>query len=353
LLAALVIGMLFLLVVVRRPRRRVAETSSEIALFLGFTLLPFAPWVVKNWVQTGNPFFPLLNSWFLSNTGTTTLSPSFNGVGILQKRHWLYDESLAQILALPLRVFFSGQDDHPQFFDGVLTPALIAFLPWAFKGKWLEDKKLLAGFAAIFLFYALFLVDMRIRYILPIVPPLIILAVYGIFNVYMNIKRPIYLFAVLVVVAVWHGMYVGRYFREAAPIGFLSGAETRDAYLDRMLPEYSAFQYINHLTPPSARIYLLFIGRRAYYCDRNYFHDGGDLPWYLLAAATRVQNADQIVRLMREKNITHFLAREDLLTTFLAQNLSPKQAAVWNQFAQNRLTLLFRNRGHAVYEVRG
>jgi len=353
LLAALVIGMLFLLVIVRRPRRRVAEISCEIGLFLGFTLLPFVPWVIKNWVQTGNPFFPLLNSWFLSNTGTTTLSPSFNGVGILQKRHWLYDESLAQILALPLRIFFSGQDDRPQFFDGVLTPVLIVFLPWAFKGKWLEDKKLLVGFAAIFLFYALFLVDMRIRYILPIVPPLIILAVYGVFNVYLDIKHPIYLFAVIVAAGIWHGKYVWHYFREAAPIGFLSGAETRDVYLDRMLPEYSAFQYINHSTPPSARIYLLFIGRRAYYCDRNYFHDGGDLPWYLLAAITRAQHADQIVRLMREKNITHFIAREDLLTTFLAQNLSPGQAAVWNQFAQNRLTLLFRDRGHAVYELHG
>ncbi|HEX7229209.1 MAG TPA: phospholipid carrier-dependent glycosyltransferase, partial [Candidatus Binatia bacterium] len=154
LLAALVIGILFLLVIVHRPRRRIAETSREVALFLGFILLGFAPWLLKNWVQTGNPFFPLLNSWFLSNTGTTTFSPSFNGVGILQKRHWLYDESLAQILALPLRIFFSGQDDRPQFFDGVLTPVLIAFLPWAFKGKWLEDKKLFAGFAAIFLFYA-------------------------------------------------------------------------------------------------------------------------------------------------------------------------------------------------------
>ena len=120
-----------------------------------------------------------------------------------------------------------------------------------------------------------------------------------------------------------------------------------------MLPEYSAFQYINHSTPPSARIYLLFVGRRAYYCDRNYFHDGGDLPWYLLTAITRAQNADQIVRAMRERNITHLIAREDLLATFLAHNLSPSEAAVWNQFAQTRLTLMFRDRGHAVYQLHG
>jgi hypothetical protein len=338
---------------VRPPRRRFAASSRDIGLFLGLMLLPFLPWVVKNWWQTGNPFFPLLNSWFLSNTGSTNLTPSFNGLGILQKRQWLYDESLAEILALPLRIFFTGKDDHPQFFDGVLTPVLIAFLPWAFKGKWLEEKKLLAAFAALFLFYALFLVDMRIRYILAIVPPLVILAVYGVFNLYLNIKRPGYLFAVILAVGIWHGAYVWRYFREAAPIAFLSRAEGRDVYLERMLPEYNAFQYINHSTPLSARIYLLFVGRRAYYCNRNYFHDGGDLPWYLLAAVTRSQNVDQILGAMKEKNITHFIAREDLLATFLANNLSPNQVGLWNQFVQNRLTLAFRDRGHAVYQLHG
>ena len=44
----------------------------------------------------------------------------------------------------------------------------------------------------MFLVYALFLVDMRIRYILSIVPPLVILAVYGVFNIYLRIKRPVY-----------------------------------------------------------------------------------------------------------------------------------------------------------------
>ena len=353
LVAALVTIMLFLLVVARPPRRRAGETSGEIILFAGLMLLPFLPWLVKNWFQTGNPFFPLLNAWFLSTTGATSLSPSLGGIGILQKRQWLYDESPLQVLALPLRIFFSGQDDRPQFFDGVLTPVLIVFLPWAFRGKWSVEKKLLATFAAIFLFYALFLVDMRIRYILSIVPPLIILAVYGIFNIYLAIKRPIYLFIAILAFAVWHGAYGWRYFREAAPIAFLSHAESRGAYLDRMLPEYSAFQYINHSTPLTARIYLLFVGRRAYYCDRNYFHDGGDLPWYLLGAIKRAQNVDQIAGAMTEKKITHLITREDLLATFLAHNLTPSEAVLWNQFVQNRLTLVFRDRGHAVYQLHG
>jgi len=152
--------------------------------------LLFAPWLVKNWFQTGNPFYPLLGNLFASRSATPEAA-TFGGLGIFVKRELLYGENLGQILSLPLRIFFSGQDDNPQFFDGVLTPILILFLPWAFKGKWREDKKLLGSFAVLFLFYALLLVDLRVRYVLPIVPALVVLAVYGVFNVYIRIKRPV------------------------------------------------------------------------------------------------------------------------------------------------------------------
>ncbi len=137
------------------------------------------------------------------------------------------------------------------------------------------------------------------------------------------------------------------------PLGYLAGSESRDAYLARMLPEYKTFQYINRSTPPQAKIYLLFIGRRAYYCDREYFHDGGDLPGYLLAAIRRAKTADQIAQVLKEKRITHLMIREDLLTFFLTHNLTPNQAVVWNEFVQSRLSLNFRDRGHAVYQVNG
>jgi hypothetical protein len=120
-----------------------------------------------------------------------------------------------------------------------------------------------------------------------------------------------------------------------------------------MLPEYSSFKYIDSTVAPNAKIYLLFVGRRAYYCERDYFHDGGDLPGYLLAAIRAASSPDQIDQALRRKQITHLMAREELLTRFLSHNLTPKEAAVWNQFAQTRLELKFRDRGHAVYQLHG
>ncbi len=353
LVAALLISFLFLLVIVKPPLKRLTEIGRELFLFGGLTLLPFLPWLLKSWFQTSNPFYPLLGRWFPSTHVEIITGVNFGGLAILERRALLYGENSWQILGLPLRIFLSGQDDNPQLFDGVLTPILIVLLPWAFKGKWLEEKKCLAAYAFLFLSYALFLVDLRIRYILSIVPPLVILAVYGIFNVYLRITRPVYLFAGIVLFSAWHGIYLWGYFREAAPLRYLAGDESRHVYLTRVLPEYSSFEYINRRTPPAAKIYLLFIGRRAYYCQREYFHDGGDLPGYLLGVLRESKTPDQIEHALKRKQITHLMIREDLLANFLSHNLTPNQAAVWNQFAQNRLILNFRDRGHAVYQVHG
>jgi hypothetical protein len=265
----------------------------------------------------------------------------------------LYGESWWQIAALPLRLFFSGRDDNPQYFDGVLSPILIVLLPWAFKGKWLEEKKLLAAFALLYLAFAVFLADMRARYVLPIVPPLVALMIYGVFNVYLRIKRPGYLFAVLAFFALAHGFYLGRYFQAVRPLGYLAGLESRDAYLTRLVPEYSTFYYINHELPPTAKIYLLFIGRRGYYCERDYVHDGGELPGLLVSAIQSARDSSEIGKTLERKGITHLMAREGLLVRFLDNNLSPAQHILWNRFVTEHLRVRFRERGYALYQLNG
>ena len=167
----------------------------------------------------------------------------------------------------------------------------------------------------------------------------------NVFNVYLSVKRPAILFAALLGFAGWQGIYLWKYAADAEPAAYLLGDVSRAQYLTRRLPEYPAFDYINRETPAGAKIYLLFAGRTAYYCERDYFHDGGDLPGFLLAAIRAAQNAEQIDQSFRQKQITHLMAREDLLTGFLSNNLTPDRARLWNEFASRRLELSFRARG--------
>jgi 4-amino-4-deoxy-L-arabinose transferase-like glycosyltransferase len=353
LVAWLLLFFLFAWVAVRETEQGFGKTLSNCLVFVAAGALPFFPWLAKNWLQTGNPFFPLLGSFFPAKTAVEGGGASYVSLGILAKRELLYGESWWQIMALPLRLFFFGRDDNPQYFDGVLGPSLILLLPWAFKGKWLEDKKLLMSFALLFFLFALFLADLRVRYILPIVPPLVILLTYGVFNVFLRIKQPAYLFVALFCFASFNGYYLWRYFQDVAPLGYLTGQESRTAYLTRALPEYLAFQYINRELSPAAKIYLLFVGRRAYYCEREYFHDGGELPGFLLGAVRAAKEPADLARQFKAKNLTHLLVRDELLIRFLRDNLDPPHQRLWDAFTANHLKSLFRDRGYSVLQLHG
>ena len=58
LVALLVVGLLFAWQLAREPNRGFTKIISNLALFGVASMLPFLPWLAKNWYQTGNPFFP-------------------------------------------------------------------------------------------------------------------------------------------------------------------------------------------------------------------------------------------------------------------------------------------------------
>jgi hypothetical protein len=182
---------------------------------------------------------------------------------------------------------------------------------------------------------------------------LVALFVYGVFNVYLRIKQPAYLIAGLLLFAGFHGFYLYRYFREVEPIPYVLGNENRVEYLKRMLPEYSTFEFINHRLPPNAKIYLLFIGRRGYYCEREYFHDGGDLPWFLVSVIQSAQGPAEVEGMLKRAGITHLMVRPDLLARYLVNNLPPAKITLWNDFAMRRLSLDFQEHGYALYQLHG
>jgi len=110
--------------------------------------------------------------------------------------------------ALPQKIFFAGADNPAGYFNGALNPMLILFLPWAFKGKWREEKRIFFGFALAYFLLALFFGDLRSRDLLPAVPPLVILLVYAIHNIYLRIVHPRLLFAILILLTAFNGIYL-------------------------------------------------------------------------------------------------------------------------------------------------
>jgi hypothetical protein len=53
------------------------------------------------------------------------------------------------------------------------------------------------------------------------------------------------------------------------PFSYLSGAVSRNEYLENYRREYPVMQYINDNLPAESLILFIFLGNRGYYCDRN------------------------------------------------------------------------------------
>jgi hypothetical protein len=95
----------------RKPKREIIR----LGLLFGLTALFIAaPWLVRDWVWTGNPVFPSLNTVFQSPVSTGTISIEFQPTS----------NKLAQIIKLPILLLFRSKryyHEMPGFAFGGLS----------------------------------------------------------------------------------------------------------------------------------------------------------------------------------------------------------------------------------------
>ena len=324
-------------------------------LFASIALLVFSPWMIRNVIWTGNPIYPLYDHWFNPQSNEATSS-----VGPFAFRALIYHESWWQIALLPLRVFFQGQDGIPQYFDGKLNPFLLllpvtAFLmtrqeAWPLK----REKNILLAFAVLFFAFAFFRLDLRIRYISPIIPPLILLSVLGVKNIMdriVDLKKGgigraviILLISALIFALALNGRYIFYQFRYVEPFAYLQGHLGRDAYISKYRPEYPALLYINRHLPSNALVLFIFVGNRGYYCERDYMFDEHLMGEVFL----RSKPPEEMVQMLRDKGITHLLIYERLFEKWIRDNLPEGDRHVISEFFKGYVRVRYHEKGFSV-----
>jgi len=253
-------------------------------LFFSVALLVFSPWMIRSYFWTNNPLFPLYDHWFNPESAMNRQT-----VDLFTYRTSIYHETWWQMVHLPVRVFFQGQDGNPQYFDGKLNPFLLLFALFAFYRIKKDppilrsEKKTLLAFGALFFATAYFSSGMRIRYISPIIPPLVILSIFGVRKIVdlVSALKPRHSrnigFAVVFLIvsfSLWlNAHYIFTQYRYVDPITYLSGTVSRDQYIERYRREYPVLRYINENLHPNAKILFIHMGNRGYYCDREYVFD--------------------------------------------------------------------------------
>jgi len=326
------------------PQPSFAKAAGYGLFFFAIALLVYSPWPLRNYLWTGNPLFPLFDSWF--NPGKQpagiTMSP-------LLARKLLYHESWWQIALLPVRIFFTGQDNNPQYFDGKLNPFLLIlpiltfFLPEKNGGTRFEKSTML-NFVVLYFLFAFFQSGMRIRYISPVIPFLVILSVYGLrqmVELRRSVRRPLLsrtvslaVLPVVILLLVYNGHYIEQQFREVRPLEYLRGKVSRDQYINRYRPEYSLIQFANKSLPGNSKILAIFLGNRGYYFDRRVVFDLRHSRSMLCAMVRRARSAETIAAQLRQKKITHLLIRYDLFQDWIRQHLNLEEQIRLKAFFQ-------------------
>ncbi len=336
------------------------------SIFFLISLAFFSPWLIKNYILTGNPLYPLLQGIFsitdLSvQEGTRTISGGTYS-GIFQMREVMYGESFWETLLIPVRYFFQGQDNNPRYFNGVLNPILILLPPFAFLNKSDTcDKLFFTFFVVFFILVSTFLDQTRIRYILPVVPLLSILTVMGFTNILnLTISRPnpfryiltgicFFVFTVLLVQNIF---YIKYYYQKISPMNYALGKESRDDFISRHIGSYPAIKYINQHTPDNARIRLILLAGRGYYLDRIYEDDpsmGMSFISRLVAASADDKTFHSYIASL---GYTHLLLRIDLFYKYLQDNYTAETIKYFLRQMQNSTEIVYNKNNFAVIKIR-
>ena len=347
------------------------------ALFLLIALVVFSPWMLRNYLWKSNPVHPLYGSLFkkqetvhrppLSSQAGHKIA-SAGKVGFFTYRKVIYGESWWETALLPLRIFFQGKDGNPRYFDGVLNPFLLILAIFAFYPRakdppdWFREMKVFLLYSIVVFLFTFFTSALRIRYISPIIPPLVILSTFGLRNLFETagrlkgtaMGRAVHGFALLSVVCalVINAQYMVGQFQKVNPLGYISGEVSREEYISRYRREFPALQYVNRNLPPDSKILFLFLGKRGYYCDREYIPDTEGQVRSLYNMLREAKDPKDIETRLRRKGITHVLADLNIFDRWLHDLLDDTPQGHAREFFKKRLTPLYFRNGVGLYALR-
>ena len=154
-----------------RSSEKGRDAMRDLAIYVSITLICGAPFYLKNWLLTGNPFYPFLYGFFGGRGWDPEQARLYDGMVLYMGM----GRRIIDYLLLPWNLSIHARI-HSIIFDGVIGPLFLIVLPFlVFIRKKDTSTKVILVFSLIFfLFWAS--ASQQIRYLFPIFPLLACLA---------------------------------------------------------------------------------------------------------------------------------------------------------------------------------
>ncbi len=341
-------------------------------MYLSIAVLVFSPWMIKNYVWTKNPVYPLYNTFFNSKVEVDSKKiiskPTMNHFLI---RKLIYKEVWWETALTPVRIFFQGEDDNPKLFDGKLNPLLFILPIFAFinfrTSKPIQDsfeQKALLSFSFLYIIAVFFQNDMRIRWIGPAIPPLIVLSAFGVKSIFNLIKEitsvktkkssafyRVYIglvSAFIFVMMSLNGIYLYRVFQRVDPLPYLSKKITREEYIEKFRPEFAALNFANKNLKMNTKILGLSLGNRGYYSD----HEINFNMYNFLNIIKNSNNNDDIRTELLERKYTDIVLNYEEFNNWINTNFSKQEKILIKDFFDLSVNRIFCKGGYGLFHLK-
>jgi hypothetical protein len=324
----------------RRVRVRWVLAAAAAALVL------VGPWLVKAYVERGNPVFPLLYEVFGGRDFTLEQAERFYA--------WQYGtgpgRGLRDFLLLPYRISVEADINYANF-TGVFLPFLLAWA--ALAAAVFRRGGRLVAFGWLYL-AAWFFGSQQLRFLGAALPALgtaaaavLAAAERGVGNWPRRVGRVVVTGGLIVVsLPCFSGVMLGGTFGYAF---FLNG--DYDGFLRKNVGMYPAQEYINEKLPAQAKVLMLFTNHTLY-LEREAVYDSFLEASPFLAAAERAHNPRELYDLAREGGCTHVHVYH-----FFEGNIwpyySPEARRNVYEFLECFGEMRFRDSQNEVYELVG
>lgn len=238
-------------------RKKIVDFFPQLTLFFLITIFIPVPYYIKNYLFTGNPFYPFFGKYFpgIDKETSSSIWQSISNFGGMEK-------NFKNLLLLPYNLTIYGKK-----FSGSITPIFLVFFPFLFLEKKIEKiVKYLLFFSLTYL-VIWFFTSQQTRFLLFSLGLFSIIAA-EVFEKIKNFDKIIYFFYKILLIFTFifsfYFLISTQYIRIPASIGIVS----RDSYLSSVLEIYSACKYINKFLEKDAKI-LFLNDNRIYYCRRE------------------------------------------------------------------------------------
>jgi hypothetical protein len=345
------------ILVVGRRDNNLPQLTKYLLVVSGIIFLFLAPWWIRNYLYSGNPFMPLLMPIF-GGEGRINWDPNRAAMFDFYVKQFGMGRGLLDLLLLPYNLTFHAQP-HSLRFDGQIGMAFFMLIPAILAALWKPRSVrlifLTLFFSVLILFW--FVYFQYVRFLAPAFAALTLISVAGLEKLtnpnsaVRGLPRGLaQLMLGIAAVAVSFNLYlIWDLWKHKAPGKYLSGEETRDQYLTRNIPRYPMYQAMNRLSPDS-KVLLVYMRNLGYLAERPFHSDSIFEAHTLQTILARDASLEGIRRQLQSLGVTHLMYDQSYVFGKEAAFPAEHQSSL-NLFLEKRGQILNQERNFFLYRV--